>query len=499
MGERWRLLLIGATVLVVATSSVLVRHELLPLLSWNSDEAVHLFQADLILDGRLTADAALHDESFRPWLSGTRDGRVFLAYQPGVPLLLALSQLLTGSTTPILVTVAGGLVWATYGAASALWGDRRVAAWSAALVGLSPIVLLHAGLHLGYLPAATALFAALWAALRAAERRSAAVFVGAGAALGAAVLMRPFDALLFALAIAPLVLVRARRADHGVGPTWWVRPIAFAAVGALPAVALTAWFNARTTGDPLEFPITALGGPNTFGFGTRALMEGSDAVDYDIGLAVESLAWHLASVPWWMAGGLGLVLLAAWGLTRPGPVAERRTAAALVLLYPLGYVVWWATATASEWLDSFGPYYYLPSLVALALLGARGVVALGEVLPSRRAAGLVVVVLTVATLPAMPGALRWHEQVTDRFERIEAAVPDHLDDAIVVLDVDHVLFAHPYFANDPGLEDDVVFAVSDADVEALGERFPERTIYRLDVPAVDGTGAGLECVDGPGC
>lgn len=485
---------VAGLAVAAAATSLLVGHHVVPLQSGNLDEGVYRFQAEMLLDGQVALPADRYGEFFRPWLSGEREGRIFTEYQVGFAALLAASERALGSMRAGLAVVAAANVVAVHGMAQAWWRDRRAAIWATGLVALSPLFVLHSALLLTYV-ATTALVAGFaWAALAAVDRRGsgwrAAV---AGLLLGGALLIRPLDAALAALPIGALVVHRARR-----GGVAWRRLSGLTGVGllaAVPALAVTAWYNARTTGSPTRFPNMAADELNRFGFGVRRLVEGEPVIEYRLSHALGALRRNLWAVPSWALGGPLLLLAAAWGALRRGCTAERLALVGLAVAFPLVYLFWWATRlSALDVTNGIGPHYYFPTFLALALLGARGIVDLARGDLRRHAA--IGVALAVATAWAVPDKLDEQRRVTAEHRAAAEAIPDDLSDAVVVIDHGrpYLLSRHPFLVTDPSLDGDVVFAIDRGERNrVLAELFPGRAVHRLVPPAEPGGTYRLVC------
>lgn len=476
-GHRAALALLATA---AAGASLLVQHHVVPLLSANLDEGAYLFHAEMLLDGRVTLSADRYGDFFRPWLSGERDGRIFFEYQVGFAGLLAGAERLLGSMRLGLAVVAAWNVVAVYGFARALWRDHRAALWTAGLVAASPMLVLHSGLFLTYVATLAALASAGWAALVAVERSSTGHMALAGLALGAALLVRPLDALAVAALLGTLVLYRARATG-----AQWARLAAWAGVAclaAIPALLVTGWYNARTTGSATQFPNMAADPLNRFGFGDRRLVEGEPIVEYRLTHALGALRRNLFAIPSWTLGGPLLVLAAAWGVTRRGASLERAVVVAIGLAFPAVYFFWWATRlSAIGATNGIGPHYYVPTFLAVGLLAARGIVDLLD--RTRLPTWGLAAVLVLATAWALPDKLKVQRDVTDYHRAAKAAIPDDLDNAVVAVEYGgrpYLLSRFPFLVTDADLEGDVIYAVDRGPANTeLARMFPGRAVYRL--------------------
>jgi len=470
-------LALAGLALVAFLASLAVHRYLLPRLSGNRDEGVYLYQARLLLHGRLTLPAGRYGAFFRPWLTGERNGRLFTEYQLGFPAALAGFLLVLGSVHLGLALVAALTVPAGYGFADELLDDKRVALAAAAFLTLSPIFLLHSGLVLTYGLTILAALTAGWAALRGARLGSTPLLLTSGLAMGAVVLTRPEDAILVGLPLVVLLVIRL----HRVGRLDTLRrAVPAGAVGVVIAIAVTLWYNARTTGSALDFPNTTADPLNTFGFGLRRLILTDGPFRYDVGMAVSSLWANVRAVPSWLLGGPLVLLLAAVGLWPRDRRAERLTLLAIALAFPVGYFFWYATALSGlHATNGIGPHYYLPSIVALLVLAAAGAVRLA----TRPAFAVVLAAALVgATAWAIPDKLADARKVTHDYRVAQTLVPPHLDHALVFLAATrpYLLWDQPFLQNAPDLSGRIVYALDRGPRDAaLLAQMPGRIPYRL--------------------
>jgi hypothetical protein len=461
-------------------ASLVVYRTVFPLYSGDWDEGVYVFQAKMLLDGKISLPPSTYGEFFRPWLTGQHGNHIFTEYQFGLPAFLALSRILLGSMRVGLACLAGLTIVAVYGFAFEFLRDRRVALLSALFVALSPMFLVHFALVLTYPLAVLGLTLAGWALLRGVRLGSRRWLVAGGAALGVVVLTRPFDALLFGIPLLALVAYRMRRTL----PEWSVvRTLAACiAIGVGPFVVLTFWYNWRATGSPLSFPNMAADPLNTFGFGPRRLVTTDPLISFGVGDAVRALGENLRAVPSWIFGGAATLAFAVVGVFSVRR-AERTALLALALVFPAGYFFWWATklsgVTAA---NGLGPHYYLPAFIPVIILAAAGFV---RVFAGRRFIVVVGVafVLLATTAWAVPDKVTANRAVTDGFTRVQAVVPKNLDDALVFLHTDgppYLLAVWPFFQTDPDLHGRVIFAVDRGAEDArLMRQFSSRHAYRL--------------------
>lgn len=481
--RRHRAVLLLAAVAFVA--SLLVHQRLLPHYSGDHDEPVYRFQAEMLLDGKLTLSAAEQQHFFRPWLSGQVGDRIVMAFSPGWPAVLALSRLLTGSMLTAVALSAAGAAVACYLFAEELLGDRRVALVAAWVLALSPMFLLLGGTYLNYTFALGLELSTGWMLLRGLRTGRRSWLVGAGVAAGCTLLTRPYDALLVAVLLGAHALWTGRRALPAA-----FRRLAWVAAGGLPFVAATLVYNAAVCGAPLEFPTTAQsGGHANFFFGYRSIAADMPGYDYSPARALDSLWKNVHTTPTWILGGIVTFGLAAFGLLTVW--RKRRDAAALLagmtVLFPLAYLLWWASLlTVSGALHGLGPHYYFPMFPPLAILAGAAAVELWSrrraLLVAGAAVGLVLTV--VSAIPTVDDKLDQARTKGDHAEQVERALDAAgSGDKIAILErqpYPYVMSKWAYLANSPDLHGDVLYAADrGADSVDLVDRFPHRQVVRL--------------------
>ena len=236
-------------------------------------------------------------------------------------------------------------------------------------------------------------------------QRSFAVL--AGFAWGLAAFARPYDALLGGVAI--IVAVAARRPRRTIE---LVRLGVWAGFGAVaPLVAVFA-FNQAMTGDAMQLPFNLLESSDRPGFGLRRALPNDAPLDYTPTRALSALGRNLLLVTAWTGGGLLACGLAIATLVRRRLRGGAFVAAVLVL-WPLGYVFFWGSyMTAYVWDGALflGPYYYLPMVAMLAIAAAVGLMDLWHWRPALGGAtAVLMLVLSLGVaVPALGRPARPH-------------------------------------------------------------------------------------------
>ena len=322
------------------------------------DEIFQVFQARVFADGDLTRPVAEHPEFFSGMHLVEAEGRAFAHFPPGHSVMLAVGELLGAPW--IIVPLAGGIAVAAFGLYLRSAESRPTVRLAAVLLfALAPFFAFMSATYMNHTTALMWLMiaiAALAQTVRDDGRRVAAALV-CGLALGITATIRPIDAVAFALPAGTWLLVRAIRDRR----RW--REAVIAGVGvALPLAAL-AWFNARTTGDPLVLGYEMLWGKeHGLGFRTtpwgaaHSPARGLELVNlYFLRLQTFLFEWPIPSLlP--MVGALALA-----------PRLDRFDR------YLLGSGALLVTMYFAFWHDGFylGPRYVIPLAPMLALWTAR--------------------------------------------------------------------------------------------------------------------------------
>ncbi len=390
--------MVAVAAILSAAIAVILSLTVFPRLSVNGDESVYLLQARALVHGQLFPSVTPPADSFTPWLGVIHGSHYVLKYTPVVAGFFAVSLLLTGGYVAGLGVLAAGLVGATFLLGKEVTGSRPVAATAAVLMAASPVVLVQSALILPYVLFLVLAELALWALVAGCRRGSAPLLALAGLGTGLAFAARTFDALLM-LAPAALWLAwrtRARRVRLAAG---------FAAGLAAPLAGLL-WFDDAATGSPLTLPFSLFQSGDTLGFGVHRLYPGEAGRHFGLAQGWQGMSRHLELLGGgWAFGGVILAALAVVALVR-----RRASPAALAvlaggLLLTLGYLFFWGIWNAAiVWgaVRYLGPYYLMPLLVPLTILGALG---LHEIAASGRwravsAVTLAAVVSGVAFVPA---------------------------------------------------------------------------------------------------
>jgi hypothetical protein len=485
--SRWWLALLA----VLSAAGVVVMARLVfPNGSVNDDEAIYRLQAHTLASGHLFPAAPNPPKAFVPWLSAIVGHHYVLKYTPVEAAWLAASHLLTGTYLPALVLTVVGLVVATWLLAVELLGDRREALIAAALVALSPLVIIQSGLLLAYLTTVLLLVLFVWTGVRGVRRiraggqaeagwlGGAGWLVAAGFTVGLAGAIRPYDALIFA---APFVVWAVRELGFGrraLAAAGWV---VLGGIG--PLVGFLA-YNDAATGSPFKLPFNLEDTHDTIGFGLRRLTPGEDFHHFGPIQGVHGVIIHFVAFLIWVAGGPFLIAL-AWLAVRRGRLRSQAVAlAATAVTLPLGYIYFWGPWNAGTiwggiWL--VGPFYLLPLVVVAAVLAARGITLWAGEHPTgvKRGLAAFVIVTVVAIAPVIYDDARYSRQ-DGQITQLIRSVPGR--ELIVLPDnPGFVLFPHWNVGNLGQPDDRALFVAASgtaADFDLL-QQFPDRVPYLL--------------------
>jgi hypothetical protein len=458
-----------------ALGAVLVRTQLFPYLSINNDEAIYRLQAETIAHGHLFPPAPSPRASYTPWLGAIVDGHYVLKYTPVVPALYALSLLLTGTMTTALAVFAGVAVILAYLLATELFGDRRVGAAAAWLFACSPLVIVSTGQILAYLPSTVLLELAALTAVRGARSGRRWTLAASGLSFGLLVTVRPYDALLLftPLALWALAAARGRRL---------VSATAFAA-GTLPAAAVLLATDAAATGSPFTLPFGVLTAQDKLGFGHRRMYPTERAHSFGLYQGLDGVWQHLWLLGGWACGGVLLAAGTIWVLARRRVPAPAVALAVGALAMIVGYIGFWGAWNATIlWGGThfLGPWYFLPVLMILVVLGSRAVVDLADARPRL---SLIPVGAGLALSGVVFGlALRADTIFTRREAELAANLASLPGRPVVLEAVEPRFILHPsaQVANPPTRDGRILFGVSTGAADlAVARDNPGRPLYQL--------------------
>jgi hypothetical protein len=470
---------------VAVTAGAALLHQ-----SVSGDFAILQDEVLYLLQGRWFASAhlgwPLHPEllpSLRPEYTFYREGVLYSQYPPGWPLLLGLLGLagLRWWASPIL---AGVTALSTYHL------GRRLHSPAAGLLA-ALLLATHAWFvaqsvgYMSHIAGAACLTTAAMLVLppRPGAQPGGGSWILAGGLLGLAVAIRPLSGTVMIMTLL-LWLAALQPAMGGV----WGRRAGAAALGALLPVSGLLWYNAATTGHPLQFGYSAVHGSlHDLGFGLRGfLLHGGNPQPQPVAhlftpaLAAARLGGTLQAVAERLlpVGFLApLLWLGAWHGLRP--------AGRLVLpflLMPAAHYFYFFSA----------PERFLSELLPFAMAGVGCVLA---ELVRRGGPGMPWLALLLVVLNTGATARVWHAErlgrggeVVRRNAEAIAAIRRVAGPVVVLVREpapEWYQFRRLSLFNADGLGGDVVVARDlGGGAAPLLARLPGRTVYRatLEVP-----------------
>ncbi len=335
------------------------------------DEAAYLFQARIFLAGGATAPLPPVPEAF-DFPHVVNVGRWYTIYPPGFPLLLALG-LLAGAPWLVNPLLAGLAVILFYLLGAEIY-DRRTGAAAAVLGALSIWHLLMSSTMMSH--TASMVFNALFLLFFFKSLRAPTFGRGlaAGACLGAAFLIRPYNAAVFAL---PFLIALGARSLAGLRARWR-NLLGLALAGGIALGAFLA-YNAATTGSPLRPGYIARYGPAySVIFGRAATL------DYDFTPLVSALqiGENMAAINTdlfgWPLTSLWLLPFAFWsGWRRREERGRDLLLLAGFISMVVGFFFFWGAFIV------LGARMFFDALPLLVLLSAKGLVRAPGLLAAR--------------------------------------------------------------------------------------------------------------------
>jgi hypothetical protein len=319
--------------------------------------------------------------------------------------------------------------------------------------------------------------AGLLCLFRGVRRGRSLPLAGAGLGFGCAASVRPYDVLLLLLPTAVWAFAASR------GRRWWV--VRWVATGlALPVAVLLA-SNTTATGSPTRLPFALLEPSDTLGFGIRRLYPGDIPHDFTPLDGIQGVGAHLWYLGAWACAGVLLVVCTAVALARRRVPAPGVALGAGAMLLLLGYIAFWGVWNAAKlWsgIRYLGPFYMLPVLPPLVLLGARGLVDLAAAWP--KLAAPTVLAAGGLSMAVLAGAV----QVNLTFTRHDTDLARLLDAQpgrpLVFVGVEPPFLAHPanFISNPPNLDGRILYALSRgaADFTVAADQ-PGRPLYLLRI------------------
>jgi len=397
---------------IAAAISTWVAIDILGGLPHQIDEVVYLLQARWLLDGEIAPQASVIQEHLRVPFTYLADGRWVGHYPIGWPAFLA-GGLAVG--VPHLVTPVLGFAFIVLLFLVGREIDDEITGLAAAsLAVISPLARLLSGSMFPHAACAVLVLLALWFLLLSRRLPDWWAGVGAGAAMGLCLAVRPMTAVAASAVLGGWLVLEALAAERGARSKWLT--LGAAAVAGLVTSAPTLVHNAVVTGSSLSLPYSfaqgSMYGLDNIPFGIRNL----DAILRAASSSLTGWGWPFS------IGGFALALPLAFVaipfLLRRSR-SEDRLLLVLFIVVALGHL-----PTKANGLHGYGARYFFDVAACFFLLSARGFRELSRWAKPSRVAGTTVVAIffalnltAVAVLPARLALYRGYYNVSGELER----------------------------------------------------------------------------------
>lgn len=380
----------------------------------SSDEYDYLFQAWTFAAGRLWNPAPPLPDLFAFFNQTVQEGKWFSTYPPGWPLLLAAAMTLR---LPAWLPgpLFGGALLAVVAALARRRDGPTGAVLAVALLVPCAFFTFTAASYFNMLPAALAGLLFCWVALDYLDEPRGATALGAGVALGALGLIRPFDAALFAVVFGADLLRRGRLGHYRLAPV--------ILLGGLPFLGALLLFDFATLGHllPLED-----GSPVRFGL-FPVNLQGLQLTPLD---ELRFVLVRLIMLAEWTSPFLVVGYFAAFWL-----LARERRLSFLDFIFPAYVLVYLLVPFDGG--AQYGPRYYFEAFpfLVLTVVSALAPVLRDTVRPRRAsfAVSLVVAHIAAGIAATVVFGLFLRLVIDQRMDVYDQAAAAHLEHAVVVL------------------------------------------------------------------
>jgi hypothetical protein len=356
---------IAGLALLSAALSLILRGWLFGRGSLNADEVAYLLQGKAIAHGRLFPGVRQPAEAYQPWFFVARPAGFVSKYLPLLSAFLAVGMALGVGVGGVLAVFAAALPVVVAGVAREAGLSRAHAVIAAAIVSLSPVVLIEAALPLTYVPFLVLVCTAWLLVLRIGAQRSGLWAAGMlGVVTSAAACLRPYDAVLLVLPGLVWIMLRRKNALASL--------VLLFLVGAAPLGVATLAYNRVATGSALHLPFGLVDPSDRLGFGHRRIAPEYDYVSFGPLQGVVGAVVHFGlGIVLWLP--LGLVLAPAALASRRGARGAQRLLLVLIAVHLAGYLVFWGPWNISiHWGGAnrvLGPVYAMPVLAMVVVAG----------------------------------------------------------------------------------------------------------------------------------
>lgn len=400
--------------------------------AFSGDEYSYTFQAKILSSGKLYASPPPLAEAFTLH-HVINDGKWYGRYTLGWPAILALSL---KASWLLKAAISGAATLFTFFLASRLF-NRKTAIIASTIMATSPFFVFNAASF--YPHAASLLFSGVFALffLKCLNKNSKTLQLIAGSGLGAVFLIRPIDAAIIVLPLAAYSITTVRNAKLLAKRLWLAATIA----AALAGIQLAA--NHILSGSILTFPYGTY--DPTENFALKAV-------------SISHLFYRLGLLALWMP----LSALALFARKQKATLLLSSIIATNILTY---------LAFPYTGGDQFGPRYYFPSVLTLAILAGSAL--------SRIQAKHAIMAILLVNLPLLAFlSFDIHKEVSFRQQVYEET--GHLEDALILIESSREQGCEWYTRNSPALTGNI-FACNTKNNDELISAFPNKIPHNYDL------------------
>ena len=453
---------------------------LFPFLTNNHDEAVYLLQANSLLEGKLYFTSNEFRDFFSSWFFVDDGEKIFSKYMPVHAGVLALGQVAFGSMRAAIGFVAAANVILFYLLAKECYQRARLALLATVLFTLSPLFLIQSATFLSYMTSLmfNLTFAVLF--LRGMSRGSMFLLLGSGFVLGILIIARPFDAVLFAIPFSLLFLTGLSRNVQQIFGN-----AAYVVIGMIPPLVVGLVISFILSGNPLLFPFSVYDPLDTLGFGLKRSHSGEIPIDYDLAKGIIGLRSSVFQLSFWVFGGPLLLFLGYLGTILSRWTTWKLIAILLLVIFPVANIFFWGSYNLSVlWKGDqyLGPFYYIPMLIPITLLGTWGLARLWGWRPI--VAITIILIMLVIDARLMMTYIDRNFDYTQKNRMIYQPFTQHqLDNSLVfVPPILGKYLLHPFalLVNETSLDGGVIYALNKGNANLdLMDKYEERTPYQF--------------------
>ena len=453
---------------------------LFPFLTNNHDEPVYLLQAKYLLEGKLYLNSDEFSDFFTKWFFIDDGEKIFSKYMPVHAALLAFGQLVFGSMRVTLGCVAAANVILFYILAREFHQGRFFAHLAMVFFVMSPLFLIQSATFLSYMTGL--LFNLTFAVLllRGMSRESMFLLLGSGLALGISIIARPFDATLFMLPFAMLFF-----RGHFKDMKHTLRKMAYVGAGLVLPLSIGMLINVILTGNPILFPFTLYEPLDTLGFGTRRQFLTASPIAFDLMKGITGVGNNLLQLNLWVFGGPLLICLGILGIILSRWTTWKIIAILLLVIFPVANIFFWGSYNVTVlWngVKYLGPFYYIPMLIPITLLGTWGLARLWGWRPI--VAITIMLIMLVMDARLMMTYIDRNFDYTQKNRMIYQPFTQHqLDNSLVfVPPILGKYLLHPFalLVNETSLDGGVIYALNKGNANLdLMDKYEERTPYQF--------------------